>query len=264
MMASRLAVVVLAFGAVAADAAAQAQGAQQAQLGTPNYDVVLEVPELSVDSIGLNVEQLRAHVALDANAMNLVALNAGVDVGIDRVNLEITGVLAEVYLYVDLDNVNRIVSRVVRTLDNNPRLLTQLLTVVDTTVNSVGGIANTVLQPGGVGSQAVGIVGQTVQNVTQPGALLSQTVNDLGQTVQRTIGTTGEITERTLDEAGAVVGNRSLGSLLNLQNLQVLQQTTNAAGQVVRQVRDSSGAVIEYTLDNAGRITRTRVIDPGQ
>ena len=39
---------------------------------TPNRDVILEIPELSVDSIGLTVADVRAHVALDANAMNLV------------------------------------------------------------------------------------------------------------------------------------------------------------------------------------------------
>src|SRR3982751_272210 len=49
---------------------------------TPNRDVILEVPELAVDSIGLTVANVRAHVALDANAMNLVQLTAGVDVGI--------------------------------------------------------------------------------------------------------------------------------------------------------------------------------------
>lgn len=233
---------------------------QQGQIGTPNYDIVLEVPELSVDSIGLNVEQLRAHLALDANAMNLVALNAGVDVNIDQVQLDITGVFAEAYLYVDLDNVTRIVARVVRTLDTNPQILTQLLSTVDTTVNVVGGAANQLLQPGGVGSQVVGAVGQTLGNVTQPGGLLSQTVNTLGQTVQRTLSTTGDIVERTLDTAGNVIGSRSVGNLLNLQNLQVLRETTNAAGQVVRQVRDQSGAVIEYTLDQAGNIANSRVI----
>ena len=46
---------------------------------TPNRDVILEIPELSVDSIGLTVSDVRAHVALDANAMNLVQLTAGVD-----------------------------------------------------------------------------------------------------------------------------------------------------------------------------------------
>lgn len=238
---------------------ALAQGGQAAGLGTPNYDIVLEVPELSVDSIGLNVEALRAHLALDANAMNLVSINAGVDVGIDQVQLTVTGVLAEAYLYVDLDNVTRIVARVVQTLDNNPQILTQLLTTVDTVVGTVGTVGNTLLQPGGVASQAVGAVGQTLQNVSQPGGLLSQTVNTLGQTVQRTVGTTGQILERTLDSAGNVINSRTVGDLLSLQNLRVLQETTNAAGQVVRQVQDQTGAIIEYTVGQAGEVTNARV-----
>jgi hypothetical protein len=103
---------------------------------TPNRDVILEVPELSVDSIGLTVSNVRAKVALDANAMNLVSLTAGVDVGIKQVQLGIVGVYGEVYLYADLDNVARIVDRVVQTLDRNPKILTQVLQTVDTTVTA--------------------------------------------------------------------------------------------------------------------------------
>jgi hypothetical protein len=108
---------------------------------TPNRDVILEIPELSVDSIGLTVQDVRAHVSLDANAMNFVQITAGVDVGIRKVQLGISGVLAEAYLYVDLDNVARIVDRVVRTLDRNPEILTQVLKTVDTTVNAATGQA---------------------------------------------------------------------------------------------------------------------------
>ena len=104
---------------------------------TPNRDVILEIPELSVDSIGLTVRDVRAHVALDANAMNLVQVTAGVDVGIKEVQLGIVGVFAEAYLYVDLDNVARIVSRVVQTLDRNPEILTQVFRTVDTAVTSL-------------------------------------------------------------------------------------------------------------------------------
>ena len=106
---------------------------------TPNRDVILEIPELSVDSIGLTVNNVRAHVALDANAMNFVQLTAGVDVGIKQVQLGITGVFAEAYLYVDLDNVARIVERVVTSLDRNSQILTRLLAAVDTTVNAATG-----------------------------------------------------------------------------------------------------------------------------
>ena len=104
---------------------------------TPNRDVILEVPELSVDSIGLTVSDVRADISLDANAMNLVSINAGVQVAIRQVQLGVVGVFGEVYLYVDLDNVARIVDRVVLTLDRNPRILTQVLKTVDTTVNAV-------------------------------------------------------------------------------------------------------------------------------
>ncbi|GAC1485066.1 MAG: hypothetical protein NVS1B5_06110 [Gemmatimonadaceae bacterium] len=104
---------------------------------SPNRDVILEIPELSVDSIGLTVADVRAHVALEANAMNLVQLTAGVDVGIKKVQLGIVGVLAEVYLYVDLDNVAKIVNRVVQTLDRNPQILIQVLKTVDTAATSI-------------------------------------------------------------------------------------------------------------------------------
>lgn len=106
---------------------------------TSNRDVILEVPELSVDSIGLTVNNVRAHVSLDANAMNFVQITAGVDVGIKQVQLAISGVYAEAYLYVDLDNVARLVDRVVQTLDRNPQILTRLLAAVDTTVNAATG-----------------------------------------------------------------------------------------------------------------------------
>lgn len=229
----------------------------QAQIGTANYDVVLEVPELSVDSIGLTVSDLRAVLALDANAANLVAISAGADVSIERVELEITGVVAEAYVYVDLDNVARIVDRVVTTLDRNPQILTQVLSVVDSTVGTVGGVANTLLQPGGVAEGAVQAVGQTLTNVTQPGGLLTQTVNTLGQTVAVTLNATGGIVEQTLDTAGNVVNSRTLGQITSLP---VLRETTNTAGQTVRQVRHTSGAVLEYVVDTAGRVVSSRVL----
>jgi hypothetical protein len=240
----------------AAQPSAQAARPAQQQGGTPNYDVVLEVPNLSVDSIGVNVQNLRAHLALAANVASLVTLDAGADVSIGRVRLEITGVAAEAYLYVDLDNVTRIVNRVVTTLDRNPQILTQVLSTVDNTVGTVGGVANRALAPNGVVNRAVGTVGQTLNNVTQPGGVLSQTVNTLGQTVQRTLAG-GSIVERTLDAAGNVVGSRTVANLLSLP---ALRQTTNAAGQVVRQVRDPAGGIIELVLNRAGQVVSSRAL----
>lgn len=199
-------------------------------------DVYLEVPNLRVDEILLDVDDLEVHLALDARVANLVSIKAGVDASIGNVKLEIRGVEAEAYLTVRLDNVARILDRTLTTIDNNPQLLERLLTTVDRTVGTVGQVANTALQPGGV---------------------LSQTVNTLGQTVQRTLDTTGNIVERTLDTTGKLVNERTVGRLLDLP---VVNQTTNQAGQIVKQVRDTSGAVIELTLDNAGKVVGSRLI----
>jgi hypothetical protein len=245
-------------GAQQGQSAAPPQRAAQ-QGFTPNYDVILEVPDLSVDSIGLTVANLQAHLALNANVARLVSLNAGADVGIDRVRLDIVGVQAEAYLYVDLDNVARIANRVVATLDRNPRILTQVLSTVDQTVGVVGRVGNTALAPNGVVNRAVAVAGQTLDNVTAPGGVLSQTVNTLGQTVQRTLTQTGTIVERTLDRTGRVVGTRTITNLLTLP---ALSETAGTAGGVVRQVRDQSGAVIELVLDRAGRVTGSRVVSP--
>lgn len=221
-------------------------------------DVLLDVPNLSVDDIRLEVQDVRVELALDARVANLLVLNAGVQASIERVRLQISGVGAEARLIVRLEKVARIIDRTLLTIDNNPKILANLLTAVDNTVNTVGGVANTALQPGGAVSQTVGSVGRTLNNVTAPGGLLTQTVNTLGQTVQRTLDSTGNIVERTLDTAGKAVGDgRTVGRLLDLP---VISQTTNAAGQAVKQVRDTTGAVMEYTLDNAGKIVNSRVV----
>jgi hypothetical protein len=225
--------------------------------GTPHYDVVLEVPRLSVDSIILKVDTLRARLSLGAQAMNLVRLTAGAVVSIDQVDLEIRGVVAEAYLYVDLDNVARIVDRVVQTLDRNPELITQLLATVDSTVNTVGGVANTALRPGGVVSQTVGVLGRTLNNVTAPNGVLSQVVSATGQTVQRVLDSSGHIVEKTLNTAGSVVGSRMVGDITKLPQV---RRTTNSAGQTVRRVRDTTGKIIEYVISSAGTVTGVRVV----
>jgi hypothetical protein len=231
---------------------------QGSRIGTPNRDIVLEVPNLSVDSIILNVDSIRAKISLDAKVANLVRVSAGADVRIDSVHLEIDGVLAEAYLYVDLDNVARIVNRVFTTLNNNPQLVTQLLSTVSNAVNTAGGIGNTALQPNGVVSQAVGTVGQTLNQLTRPGGVLSQTVNQLGQTVQLTLGTTGDLVQKTLGTGGQVLSSNALGNVLQLP---VLRTVAGASGQVVKQVRTSAGGVVEYTVDQAGKLLGARMVN---
>ncbi|WP_262403721.1 hypothetical protein, partial [Actinomadura sp. CNU-125] len=86
-------------------------------------DVYLNVPELKVEEISLEVENLEAHVALSAQVLDMLRLNVGADVGLGAVKLDIKGVEAQALLEVRLDEVAAIVDRVLTTLDRNPQLL---------------------------------------------------------------------------------------------------------------------------------------------
>ena len=89
-------------------------------------DVLLDVSELHVDEISLEVEDLTAHVSLEADVLDLLKLHVGVDATLGGVQLTIKGVEAKVLLKVRLDNVARIIDRVFRTIDNNPEIIGQL------------------------------------------------------------------------------------------------------------------------------------------
>jgi len=194
-------------------------------------DVLLQIPNLSVESIDLQVDNLKAHVNLDAKLANLLSLTAGVDVGIDKVKLTIKGVKASVLLRVRLDNVAYIIDRTLTTLDRNPQIVDRLLSTVDSTVSTVGSIANTALAPGG---------------------FLSQTVNTLGQTVNHTVDTAGNIVEKGLAGAAGGVAAKIIGNVLQLPAIG--PTTTDASGNTVKTVRDSAGELIKIVVDKAGKL----------
>ncbi len=102
-------------------------------------DVVLDVPELSVGLIQLDVENLRAHLDVHAKvAKDLVQLDAGVNVSIDRVHLEIRDVRAQAHLRVKLDNVRECIVETLHLIGEHPEILHILLRDVKSIVDGVG------------------------------------------------------------------------------------------------------------------------------
>jgi hypothetical protein len=101
---------------------AQAQG----QNGSGEPDVLLDVPQLKVDEIGLEVENLHARIALETRLGDLLHLHVGADVVIDKVALEIKGVDAQAQLKARLENVFAILDRTLQTVDENPEILAEL------------------------------------------------------------------------------------------------------------------------------------------
>ena len=187
--------------------------AQQVLASGDQPDVLLDVPNLSVEQLTIEVDNLQVDLALDARLANLLRLTAGANASIDNVKIDIRGVRAQATLIVRLDNVRAIIERTLQTLDNNPQLVTQLLSTVDNTVNTVGGVAN----------NAVNTVGGVASNLLQNGQVLdlaraglteiSRSVNPTGQTVRRVTDRTGQLLEIVTDTANRIVSSRRLGNL---------------------------------------------------
>ncbi|WNZ08990.1 hypothetical protein [Streptomyces sp. 11x1] len=141
-------------------------------------DVFLDVPILKVDEIDLDVEDLRAHVSLQAEVLDLLKLNVGADVSLGRVHLGISGVEAQAQLKVRLHHVAKIIDRVLTTLDRNPEILHELARGVGSAVQDVGGGARQAVAELGTGA------GRAVQEVGQ-GA--GAAVQDVGQGAGRAV-----------------------------------------------------------------------------
>jgi hypothetical protein len=185
--------------------------AQQAMASGDQPDVLLDIPNLSVEQISVQVRNLQVHIALDARLANLLHLTAGADASIDDVRIEIAGVRAQATLIVRLDNVRAIIERTLQTLDNNPQLVTQLLNTVDNTVGTVGGVANNAI--GTVGNVAGGLLrnGQLLDLARTGLTEVGQTLNGQGQTVRQVRDRTGNLLEVVTDTANRIISSRRLG-----------------------------------------------------
>lgn len=99
--------------------------------------MLLDVPNLRVESIRLAVDGLRADLSLKARLANLVQLDAGVRVDLHGVELDITDVRAEALLKVRLAEVSRILDRALTTIERNPQILETLTGNVGSVVDDV-------------------------------------------------------------------------------------------------------------------------------
>jgi hypothetical protein len=199
----------------------------------PEYDVVLDIPNLCVNRIFLKVDSLTAKLNLDARVSNLVRVSAGADVLIGNVDLTIQGVRAQALLLVDLDDVVYIVDQTLTFVDNHPEVVQQLGSTLQNTVGAVGGLVNRLL--------------------------LGTVTNSFGQTVQRLIDqSSGSIIEKAVTSAGQNAAEKVVG---NITQLPVISQATDAAGNIVKRARDAAtNAIVQYTLSKAGKLLTSSII----
>ena len=161
-------------------------------------DVLLDVPVVKVDEINLDVEELRARVSLQAEVLDLLRLTVGADVFIGQVGLEIKGVEAQALLKVRLENVARILDRVLVTIDRNPQILEQITHGVQSAVEDVSGGAGEAV--GELGSGA----GAAVEDV---GAGAGSAVEDVGEGAGSAVEDVGEGAGSAVEDVGEGAGS---------------------------------------------------------
>ncbi len=173
--------------------------------GASEPDVLLDVPHLSVDEIHLEVEDLRAHVSLQAEVLDLVKLNVGADVDLGRVSLTITGVEAEALLKVRLDTVARILGRVLTTIDRNPQILEQIVRSVEPAIEGVGEAAGELGRgAGGAVEHAGEGAGEAVRHV---GRGAEGAVDELGSGAGQAARDVGRGTSEAVEDVGSTAAN---------------------------------------------------------
>ena len=96
---------------------------QEGQPSGNQPDVLLDVPVVKVDEIHLEVDDLKAQVSVQGELADLVKLNAGFDIRLSNVKLDIKGVEAQAQVKARLENVRSIFEQVLTTLDENPQVL---------------------------------------------------------------------------------------------------------------------------------------------
>src|SRR5215218_2408324 len=149
-------------------------------------DVYLDAPVVNVDEIKFELDDLRAHLAVLAEAGHFVQLNAGAGVRLGKVELEIKGVETQALLETRLHNVTAILARVLTTLDRNPELLKS----VGDALGDVGGGAHDLLGDTGDVVKSVGKGGESALGDVGQGA--SRGVAGIGQGAQQGVEGLGE------------------------------------------------------------------------
>ncbi|MGW9436068.1 hypothetical protein [Streptomyces sp. NPDC055607] len=206
-------------------------------------DVFLDVPLLKVDEIDLDVENLRAHVSLQAEVLDLLKLNVGADVILGRVHLGISGVEAQAQLRVRLDNVARIINRVLTTLDRNPEMLYELARGVGSAVQDVGSGARYAVSEVGRGA------GTAVQDV-EWGA--DAAVQDVGQGAGAAVRDVGWGAGTAVRDVGQGTGAAVQG--VGRDAGRALHDVGHGVGSVAQDVGGGVGDTVEDVSGEASRI----------
>ena len=196
----------------------------------PPPDVYLNA-SVSVGEIDVTVANLTAKINLDAQVLQLLQFNAGVDASIDRVSLLIQNVSANVQLEARLSNLVLMIDDVLNSLDLNPILATLGSDVGQLVNSTVGGLTGS-----GSSSSSSSSTGNDSTLSSRSYNLdhnILYSVNDYsGHThTNRVLAQDGSIVDQSLDDDGHIYAQKIVGNYLSDMSFNGYEQPVTKNGQ---------------------------------
>lgn len=191
--------------------------------------MLLRVPNLSVKRIELDVDNLQAEVNLAADVAGLVSINAGVQIGVSKVNITIADVEVQLELIIRLGHLVDIVNRTLQSLDLNPLLINLLNDLTDVVTEVIGAVD--------------GLLGSIIQGDSK----LNFIIDNLGNIVQEVVGTAGSV-------LSSIVGNYQ-------QNMTFTGQAETLSGGLVKKTYEYSplGSLVDIIFNALGQVVQATV-----
>jgi hypothetical protein len=199
---------------------------------SPTPDVLLNA-SVHVGEIFIGVDNLTAKINLDAQVLQLLQFNAGVDLSIEKVSLTIQNVTARVYLEARLGNLVTMISDVLDSIDLNP--------VIAELGNGLGSIINDTA--GLVGDVGSGLVGNGSTNAKRDidfhqfdlrnNILYSINNFEGNASKRRVLSQNGDIVEQTINNHGTVSGEHVVGNYLQNMRFNGFNESVTYKGQEV-------------------------------
>lgn len=148
-----------------------------------------------------------AKINLDAQVLNLLQFNAGVDLSIDQVRLLIQGVNAKVLLEARLDNLVRMINKTLSSIDLNPIIATLGDGLTDLVNDTVGGLTGSGSESTDSSLAARGLSFELENNI-----LYSTNNYRANRHTNRVLAQNGDIVAKHLDNDGNLLGQEVVGS----------------------------------------------------
>ena len=206
---------------------------------------VLDVPVLNVDEIDLEVNDLRAHISLRTELADLVKINVGVDVYLDKVKLGIKGVEAQALLTISLDRVLGTLNRALEAIDKNPQILSGITQDVG---QAVGGSGQGVSQTARETEQERERTPHLPENAA---VQVGEATKETRDVFDRVTNEPGNVTEPVPNESNEAKSEEAMSTLADLP---IEEEYIDERGRIVGRARDDSGNVVEEVLDEEGDV----------